>query len=480
MRFVKPTTGILIAGCFGFALFGVDGSLMGGILTNKLFLETFDYPNDTIQGQITGLFDLGCFVGALFTFVFGDKFGRRTVIMAGCIIHAIGGAIQCSSFSVAQLIVGRIVAGFGNGFITVVIPVWLSETIPAESRGRLMVILNALNIGGVVIITFLNFGMRYIKTHFSWRFPLGFQILFALGTLALTPLFPESPRWLISKGHNEKGKTSVGTLLCQDVDSPDVLAEFTSILVHLDEENRISQNRGFRELFYNDRSHNVRRILLGASSQFFQQMGGVNLVLYYMPVLFQNSLGLSESLSLILTACNSVNLFCSIILASFLIIQRAGRKTIMIYGAAAIGICFLLMAIGLALDTHQGSILSIVFMFIYYNCFGFSWNYCPWLYPPEINSQEYRNIGASVATATNWICNYIIVMITPIGIANIGWKFYLIFAILNFSWIPFIYFFFEETKGLSLEEIDEIFLRKNPDSEVPIHEDPKTQTEHIE
>jgi sugar porter (SP) family MFS transporter len=476
----KSTLGIIAAGSFGFCVFGYDGGVMSGILTNKLFLETFNYPNDTMQGQITGLFDLGCFFGAIMVFCLGDRFGRKTIIITGAAIHAIGGAIQCSSFTVAQMIVGRIVAGFGNGFITVGIPVWVSETVHAKIRGSVMTLMLAFNLLGIVIVTFLNYGMRYIKTHFSWRFPLGFQMFFALATLVLTPFFPESPRWLISKGRNEKAKQKISQLLGKPEESPEVESMYTDVIVHVEEEQRIARDRGFWDLFKRDKLHNLRRVLLGAGSQLFQQWGGINVVLYYMPVLFQNSLGLDENLSLILAAINSVNMTVCLVLATFFVVERVGRRKLMLGGSFGQGTCFLMVAVGLAVNNHSGSILSIFGMFLFYSIFGFSWCFMSWLYPPEINSQQYRNLGAGIATATNWISNYVVVVVTPVGVANIKWKFYLIFCIFNYAFLPILYFFFEETKGLALEEVDELFLRKNGDA-LPVHEDPeKLETKHIE
>lgn len=135
MSFLSASTNILLASSFGFACFGYDGGFFRGILTNKFFLGTFDYLNDAIQGQLTGLYDLGCFFGAILTFMVGDKFGRRTVIISGSFIHVVGGAVQASPYSVPQMIAGHLVVGLGNGFMTVSIPVWICETVPAHRRG---------------------------------------------------------------------------------------------------------------------------------------------------------------------------------------------------------------------------------------------------------------------------------------------------------------------------------------------------------
>lgn len=455
---------------------------MSGILTNGYFIDTFKNPSATLQGQISALFDLGCFFGALSVFAFGEKFGRRTVILIGAVIHIVGGVIQASSYSSAQLIVGRIVAGYGCGFITVAIPVWISETTAPSRRGEITGLVIAFNMFGAVIVTLVNYGMRYIKSHFSWRFPLALQVVFPIFCIILTPLFPESPRWLISKDRNDEAKTSISRLLDASIDSEEAHTMYSEVVVHVDEERAIASERSVKDLFGHDKLHNLRRITLGALSQLMQQCGGNNCIMYYMPSLFQNSLGMSESLSLILAAVNSINVtICGVLNALFLV-ERINRKTIMMSGSLSQGTCMILIAVGIAINNSKGSVLSIVFMFGFYSTFGFSWGFAAWNYPPEINSQQYRNLGAATSTATNWIFNYIVVLVTPIGVEDIGWKFFIIFGVFNYCFIPVIFFFFVETKGLSLEEIDEIFLKKNPDSALPVVEyrGDKPEAEHVE
>lgn len=135
----------------GFLLFGYDQGVFGGLLSNKLFLETFNYPNSTIQGQIVATYDIGCIMGTFVSMFVGDKIGRRRSIFAGCIILIIGGIIQAASYSLPPMITGRIIAGIGNGMNTIAIPIWQSETAKAENRGKLIVLQLVTNIFGIVI-----------------------------------------------------------------------------------------------------------------------------------------------------------------------------------------------------------------------------------------------------------------------------------------------------------------------------------------
>lgn len=143
--------GITAACGAGFLLFGYDQGVFGGILSNQHFLRTFNYPNATMQGQIVATYDIGCIMGTLLSIFVGDKIGRRRSILLGCCILIVGGIIQASVSTLAPMIVGRIVAGVGNGMNTIAIPIWQSETAKASHRGKLIVLQLVTNIFGIVI-----------------------------------------------------------------------------------------------------------------------------------------------------------------------------------------------------------------------------------------------------------------------------------------------------------------------------------------
>ncbi|SCO91246.1 uncharacterized protein FRV6_15374 [Fusarium oxysporum] len=131
----------------------------------------------------------------------------------------------------------------------------------------------------------------------------------------------------------------------------------------------------------------------------------------------------------------------------------------MVYGAAVQAFCFALVSTGLAINTKQWQAVAVTFIFGYYTTFGLSWIAVPWLYPAEVNTQHMRIVGAGIATATNWISNYVVVLVTPVGINNIQWKYYLIYAVLNAAFVVVVQIFYVETAKLSLEEIDNLFER---------------------
>ncbi|KAJ5110130.1 general substrate transporter [Penicillium argentinense] len=469
------TTYITFTCAAGFALFGYDQGIFGGLLQNESFVKTFNAPDSTLEGQITATYDLGCFFGALFAMWLGDKSGRKRTILWGCVVLIIGATIQATSFRVSQLIVGRFVAGLGNGMNTAAIPVWQSETAAARHRGRFIILQLFLNQVGNVIAQWINYGLTFVAGNsVAWRFPLAFQCVFAILTLIFLPWLPESPRWLIMKARNEEAFSVLKRLGASSRTEQCNTEVFNAIVQNVRHEME-ARRLSFKALTKSDSLHTTRRVLLGAGTQLMQQWGGINVINYYLPVVF-SSLGITRNLSLILSACNAMNLMISTCFGA-LYIETFGRKRMMLWGAVGQSVCFTLVAIGLALATKPWEAVAVAFVFAYYTTFGLSWIAVPWMYPAEINTQRMRIAGAGIATATNWINNYIVVLVTPIGISNIGWKYYLIYAVLNAVFVPVLGYFYVETAGLSLEQIDTMFESKYAIESLPIDSTFEQKTE---
>lgn len=452
----RLTWGITVACGSGFFLFGYDQGVFGGILNNNNFLQTFDNPNNTIQAQITSTYYLGAIFGAVISHFIGDRIGRRRAIILGCVLLTIGGILQATASTLAHMLVGRIVGGFGTGLNTTAIPMWQVETSKQHNRGKLVIMELVLNIFGIAVTSWMNYGFTYLPNNsVSWRFPLAFQSFWSLVTLVLTIIMPESPRWLVLRGRQEEANNILSRLVSKDPTDPEV-TEALQVLVNTVNHEREAETAALSDLLKRDRTQTLRRILLGAGLALMQQLCGVNIIANYLPVVLTRSIGLSDRLSLILSAVYShlLTIWAS---TAMLAIDSLGRRKLLLIGCAGQGIAFILIAVGIRIGTYQTSILSVVFIFVYNFFFGISYLHIPWLYPAEINSQAMRNVGTSISTATNWVFVYVIVLVTPDGIANLGWGFYLMFGIFNFAFLPFIYFFYIETARLSLEQIDRVF-----------------------
>jgi MFS family permease len=143
---------------------------------------------------VTAIYDIGCFLGAIFSVWYGEKFGRRKTVLTGTTIMAIGAILQIAAYGVPQMIVGRIVAGIGNGINTATAPVWQTETSQVKWRGKLVVLEMILNIAGFSISNWMTYGFSFVGGPISWRFPLAFQFVFIFILFGTVPWLPESPR----------------------------------------------------------------------------------------------------------------------------------------------------------------------------------------------------------------------------------------------------------------------------------------------
>lgn len=362
------TIGITLTSGIGFMLFGWDQGVFGGILGNERFLSTFDDPDATIQGQIVSTYDIGCILGAAMSLFVGDRYGRRMAIAIACLSVTVGGALQASSFTLAQMIVGRVVAGVGIGLNSATIPMWQSETSKPEHRGKLIALQLVLVIFGIDISQWVNLGMTYIAySDASWRFPLAFQCFLALLCMFLLWFMPESPRWLYYKDRLEEAQEIMAHLENKSTDDPSLKAEIRIIAETISHE-REAQAVGWREVFAGGEQQDLRRIILGAGTSLMQQFGGINVVVYYLPVILTQSFGFSQRLSLILSAVDFISLCFWGLMISF-VIDRVGRKNLMLYGAMGQSFCFATAALGLGIGTKATNGVAVAFIFLYHVCF---------------------------------------------------------------------------------------------------------------
>ncbi|CAF9934723.1 hypothetical protein IMSHALPRED_009819 [Imshaugia aleurites] len=453
-------------------LFGYDQGVFGGVIVTPDFLDTLNLsgPEHTsLLGTVTALYDVGCFFGAVAAFSIGERLGRKKSVLLGTTVMSIGAILQISSYSVAQMIVGRIVAGLGNGLNTATAPVWQAETSKAAWRGKLVVIELILNIAGFSLSNWITYGFSYVNGPVAWRFPLAFQFIFIFVLFGTVPWLPESPRWLIAHGQIEAADQIIADLEATTVDDAYVVTESKEIqwAVQYERENGVSWWDLLRGKSGNGTS-TIRRLILGAGAQAMQQLAGINVTSYYLPTVLIQSVGLSEKLARLLAACNSVS-YLAFSMIGIPNVERWGRRKMMIYASIGQALSYMLITILLRYNelpgysgSKQVASASVAFFFTYYICFGIGFQGVPWLYPTEINSLAFRTKGAALGTASNWAFNFMVVEITPIGIQTLHWKFYIIWVVLNASFVPIVYLFYPETADRTLEDVDRLF-RDNHD-----------------
>ncbi|KAI9837497.1 MAG: hypothetical protein M1819_007146 [Sarea resinae] len=448
----------------GFLLFGYDQGVMSGIITNYHFNQMFTATrgDSTMQGLVTAVYELGCFFGALFILWIGDRFGRRRSIMLGGWIMILGVVIQISSVAghvpLAQFMVGRVITGVGNGINTSTIPTYQAECSHTSNRGLLICIEGGTVAFGSLIAYWIDFGSSYGPADLTWRFPIAFQIVFGLVIGIGMYWMPESPRWLMSREQYESAEISIAALRGKEINDHETQLQKTVIMDSIRASGSIGQKTPYSALFTGGKTQHFRRMLLGASSQFMQQIGGCNAVIYYCPVLFQDSLNLSRTLSMILGGVNMV-VYAMFATMSWFLIEKAGRRKLFIGGTIGQTLSMVLIFACLKAGGKGPAKGAAVGLFTFIASFGATWLPLPWLYPAEINPIKTRSRANAISTCSNWLFNFLIVMITPIMIDNIHWATYLVFAVINACFLPVIILFYPETAHRSLEEIDLIFAK---------------------
>jgi len=450
----------------GFSLFGYDQGLMSGILSNADYMDTFPAVKGSsrhatvIQGTVTSCYELGCFFGALTALWAGERYGRRPMMLFGALVLTIGTFITIFPFkghwALGHFIIGRVVTGVGNGFNTATIPMYQSELSRPEMRGRLVNLEGSFVAVGTFLAYWIDFGLSYASGSVSWRLPISIQIIFSVTFLVGILGLPESPRWLVSKGKISEACYVLGKNKGIPYDDDEIIAEITAVRDAVSKFDK--KQLTIKEIWNSGKHQYFKRMVVGASGQFFQQFTGCNAAIYYSTILFENTIGLSRRMSLTLGGVFST-VYALFTIPSFFMVDKLGRRPLFFIGAIGQGVAFIIAFACLIPDTVESAKGAAFGLFLFIAFFAFTLLPLPWVYPPEINSLRTRTFATSVSTCTNWLCNFAVVMFTPIFINQSKWGCYLFFALVNFSYVPFIYFFYPETAGRALEEIDIIYAK---------------------
>ncbi|KAL5119564.1 hypothetical protein ACEQ8H_002410 [Pleosporales sp. CAS-2024a] len=450
---------ILLTSGLDFLLFGYDQGLFGGILGGQRFKDTLGRPNDTMTGLVTAIYDIGCALGAVVAFVFGKKIGRKRSIMVANIIVIVGAAIQTASFDYWQMFVARILCGLGVGLSTVAVPILQSETLPAHQRGALLVVQSALIIIGVAMASWLCFATLYANSSLQWRFPVACQIPFAVLVLCLCPFVCETPRWLAQKGRIDEAKHTVSRLLDKPMDDAEVNGQLQEIVDAIEAESQLEEP-SWSEVFSNaTKTRNLHRVLLGMGPYMFNQWSGVNALCYYLAYILQQYLSFSPSMSLVLASV-AFTQYAIFSWPPYLYVDRIGRRWCVMLSSAGCAICMAVIAGCLLRDSYSSAAAAVAFMFLFLDCFTLGILPVSWSYSAEIQPLRVRNKATAVGVFAHWMSNFVVVMVTPIGLNQIQGNYFWVWALVCASFVPLTYVFGVETSGRSLEMMDQMFLQE--------------------
>ncbi|PGG97111.1 hypothetical protein AJ79_09339 [Helicocarpus griseus UAMH5409] len=435
----------------GVFLFGYDQGVMSGIITGADFKDYFGQPTRAEIGTMVAILEIGALMSSLMVGKIGDIIGRRRTILYGSLVFFIGGGLQTCATGIPMMLVGRIIAGLGVGALSTIVPVYQSEISPPHNRGKLACIEFTGNICGYAASVWVDYFCSYIPNNYAWRLPLAFQCimgaLLAVGSLIIC----ESPRWLLDNDYDEEGMIVIANLYGEgDIHNEKARQEYREIKMGV----LIQRQEGERT--YTDMFRRyTRRVFIAMSAQAFAQLNGINVISYYAPLVFESA-GMMGRKALLMTGINSLSYLASTIPPWYLV-DRWGRRPILLSGAVAMIISLSLIAYWIYLDIAATPILTVIFVMVYNASFGASWGPIPWLYPPEILPLSIRAKGASLSTASNWAFNWLVGEVTPILQEAIKWRLYLMHAFFCACSFVLVYFLYPETSGVRLEDMDALF-----------------------
>ncbi|KAL3615038.1 Transcription factor stp1 [Castilleja foliolosa] len=458
-----------IIAAMGGLIFGYDIGISGGVTSMDSFLKKFfpsvyrkqqadDSTNQycKFDSQTLTMFTSSLYLAALLSSIVAAtvtrKLGRKLSMLMGGVLFCAGALINGFAQSVWMLIVGRILLGFGIGFANQSVPLYLSEMAPYKYRG-------ALNIGfqlsitiGILAANVLNYGFAKIKGGWGWRLSLGGAMVPALIITIGSLVLPETPNSMIERGHHDKAKSKLKRIRgLSNVDE-----EFKDLVAASEESMKIEDPwRNLLQKKY--RPH----LTMAIAIPFFQQLTGINVIMFYAPVLFK-TIGFGGDAALMSAVITGgVNVLATVV--SIYGVDKWGRRFLFLEGGVQMLICQVVVAICIAIkfgvDGEPGelpkwyAIVVVLFICIYVAGFAWSWGPLGWLVPSEIFPLEIRSAAQSLNVSVNMIFTFIIAQIFLTMLCHLKFGLFLFFGFWVIVMTVFIYFFLPETKNIPIEEM---------------------------
>ncbi len=420
-------------------LFGYDTGVISGAL---LFVKKDFSLSPWMQSVVTSAVLAGAAFGAGFSGRLADRFGRRRMVIAVAVLFFVASLLTGLAPGVWWLAVGRVFVGLAIGVCSYTAPLYISEISPAHNRGAL-VSMNQLLITVGILVSYVTDYALADGEHWRWMFALAAIPALILG-IGMTFL-PESPRWLVSVGQRERASQ-----VLERVRSPqEAAAEMESI-----ESHNPGQEAGWTELF---RPEYRPALVVGVGLAIFQQITGINTIIYYAPTIFQLAGFSSAAQSILATAgVGLVNVLLTIL--SLRLLDRVGRRPLLLVGVAGMIASLAILGAVFLLGAHSAQLgwLAVGSVMLYVGSFAISLGPIFWLLISEIYPLRVRGVAMGAATMFNWAFNLLVALTFLLLLENLGgaYTFWVYAAVSVASWI-FSYRLVPETKGRTLEEINE-------------------------
>ncbi|KAI8341235.1 general substrate transporter [Chlamydoabsidia padenii] len=474
VNWTRLTTNVYVISSWasiGGIMFGFDIGSSSGTIGTQQYQDYFGHPGALLQGGINAALSAGCFVGALCAGWPADHYSRKYTLIFASALFIVGSLLQSASNGVPMLCAGRVINGLSVGVTSMVIPLYQSEVAPKEIRGRLVAIQQWSIVWGIFLAFWIQTGCAHIDGTGAFRAPWAIQATPAVVLCAGMWAFPHSPRWLADKGRMEEAIKVLADIHGDgDPNHPREVEEIQAV-IRFDREQAAHR---YADLFKPGIAY---RVFLGIFIQIWQQLTGMNIIMFYVVFLFQQAgIGDSQDSTLIASGVSYV-LTVVMTIPAILYVDKWGRRPTMVLGALAMS-TFLWIVGGLLASGHwyiqmdpnevnygkyavtlpkatTNAVATFVYLFVC--AFACTWGPLGWIYPAEIYPLRVRAMAVSLSTAANWFFNWLLSFTVPLMMEHLRFGLYLLFAGFNLLMAIHVFVSYPETKGFTLEEMDIVF-----------------------
>ncbi|POY72808.1 hypothetical protein BMF94_4217 [Rhodotorula taiwanensis] len=467
-------------------MIGYDSAFIGTSMALGSFKKEFGLTTKTakefagISANIVSTYQGGCFFGSLLGYPLGQLLGRKMGLLISSIVFLLGAGVMLAADharGLGPIYGGRIVAGLGIGAASNLTPLYISEIAPPAIRGQLIGMYEiGWQIGGLVGF-WINYGVtQHIpSSRKQWLIPFAVQLIpggiFAAGI----PFFiRESPRWLISRNRRAEALKHLCYIRKLSPEDPYIISEMNEIDIQV-EHDRTAVGTGFWAPFKQvlGKSFLLRRMLITTMLFMWQNGTGINAINYYSPTIFKSIGVTGTSTSLLTTGVFGVIKTVLALVWCFFVIDRYGRRGILLVGAAGGALSmFAIAAYNNIKDPSNnptkvlppGGKAAMFFFYLWTAFYAVSWNGTPWVVNAESFPGAVRQVTQCFAATSNWLWNFVISRATPTMFLNMGhsgYGVYLFFGAMQVLSIPYICLLLPETRNIPLEEMDRLWAQRN-------------------
>lgn len=434
----------IIASLGGF-LFGYDTAVISGAV--GFIKERFDLNAGMLGWMVSSLI-VGAAIGAAFSGVLSDKFGRKKMLMAAAFVFVVGSIGSAFPSTVTELIIARLIGGIGVGMASTLAPLYISEIAPARIRGRLVSIYQFAVVTGIFVTFFINATIAGIgddawDVSTAWRWMLGFGIAPGILYMLLLLLIPETPRWLMRQKQEVR---ALGVL--ERMNGREAAKSELSEIMNLKD----GHTGSIKELF---RPALRLPLIVGVTLAVLQQITGINAIMYYAPEIFKQT-GAGTDAALTQTVLVGLVNFAFTLIALWLI-DKVGRKALLLVGSTLMTICLFAVGYGFHSPDVPGYLI-LFFILLYVASFAVSLGPVVWVMISEIFPTRIRGRATAFAALCLWLADYAVSQTFPMLLEGVGTAAtFWLFAVISLVTVVFCAKAVPETKGRSLEEIERLW-----------------------